>query len=118
MTENKMGLLVDSIFYNGICRFGIEALTETEVTTITYRDWETLTKCEAGLQQLVLKLMVEYIKKANDRIYNMKFQTPKERYKDMLAELPAIEQNSPLSYIASYLGITPETLNRLRSAGI
>ena len=116
--ENKIGLPVDSIFYNEVCKFGIEALTETKVNVLAYRDWELIMQSEPGLQQLAFRLMVEYIKKANDRIYNIKFQTPRERYQGLLAEFPAIGQHAPLGHIASYLGITLETLSRLRSAGI
>ena len=118
LAENKIGLPVDSIFYNEVCKFGIEALTETKVTIVAYRDWEILMKQDAGLQQLAFRLMVEYIKKANDRLYNIKFQTPRERYHGLLAEFPVIEQHAPLGHIASYLGITPETLSRLRSVRI
>ena len=116
--ENKAGLPVDSIFYDEVCKFGIEALTATKVTILAYKDWEAIIQREPALQKLSMKLMVEYIKKANDRLYNLKFQTPKERYRAMLAEFPGIEQYTPLGYIASYLGITQETLSRLRSAGI
>jgi len=40
--------------------------------------------------------------------------SPEEKYERLLATRPRIIQQFPLKYIASYLGITPETLSRVR----
>lgn len=40
--------------------------------------------------------------------------TPKERYLQLLTHKPQLIQRFPLKYIASYLGMTPETLSRVR----
>ena len=118
LNENKIGLPVDSIFYDEICKFGIEALTETKAAIIHYPQWDAIMKRDPALQRLSFRLMVDYIKKANDRLYNLKFQTPLDRYRALLAEFPSLEQHAPLGHIASYLGITQETLSRLRAMRI
>lgn len=41
--------------------------------------------------------------------------TPKQRYKNLLADRPQVIQRVPLQYIASYLGITQVTLSRIRA---
>lgn len=115
LQENKIGLPVDSIFFNQVCKFGIEALTESTVATIAYEHWENIVRHNSIIQQFSQRLMIEYIKNATDRIYNIKFQTPKERYDTLLAEFPSIFLQVPLGHIASYLGITQETLSRLRA---
>jgi signal-transduction protein with cAMP-binding, CBS, and nucleotidyltransferase domain len=74
LQEDKIGLPVDSIFYNQVCRFGIEAVTETTVATMLYEDWKNIAKRNEGLQAFSQRLMIEYIKNANDRIFNLKFQ--------------------------------------------
>lgn len=40
--------------------------------------------------------------------------TPEEKYRKLLKEKPVIIQKFPLKQIASYLGMTPETLSRVR----
>lgn len=41
--------------------------------------------------------------------------SPAERYKDLIANQPNIIQRVPQHYIASYLGITPVSLSRIRN---
>jgi len=41
-------------------------------------------------------------------------QTPEERYKTFMMQFPMLLQRAPLQYIASYLGITPVSLSRIR----
>lgn len=41
--------------------------------------------------------------------------TPEEKYKRVLSDKPELVQTFPLKYLASFLGITPETLSRVRS---
>jgi CRP-like cAMP-binding protein len=38
-----------------------------------------------------------------------------QRYNDLLLQYPGIQQRVPLKYLASYLGITAETLSRIRA---
>ena len=115
LQENGIGLPVDSIFYNQVCKFGIEALSKTTVVTIAYDKWDNIANGDIALQKFAQKLMVGYIKNATDRIYNLKFQTPQERYDNLLDEFPTIFLEASLGHIASYLGITQETLSRLRA---
>lgn len=41
--------------------------------------------------------------------------TPQQRYEELLKEYPNIIQRVPQHYIASYLGITPVSLSRIRN---
>lgn len=46
----------------------------------------------------------------------MQHATPRQRYEFLLANKPQMIQRFPLKYIASYLGMTPETLSRVRKS--
>jgi hypothetical protein len=41
--------------------------------------------------------------------------TPQQRYENLLQQKPEIIKRIPLQYIASYLGITPVSLSRIRN---
>jgi hypothetical protein len=56
----------------------------------------------------------EFIKKCR-RESSLLQQTARERYLSFLEEYPYIEERVPLFHIASYLGLQPETLSRIRS---
>jgi CRP-like cAMP-binding protein len=51
----------------------------------------------------------------NNRVRFDMDKSPEKRYKDLLENHPVWIQRFPQKYIASYLGITPETLSRVRS---
>ncbi len=50
---------------------------------------------------------------ASENLFNPQ-GTPEEKYKSLLQKKPALILKFPLKFIASYLGITPETLSRVR----
>ncbi|MCK6616897.1 MAG: Crp/Fnr family transcriptional regulator [Cyclobacteriaceae bacterium] len=61
------------------------------------------------------RLMAEYILLfVVNRNKSLLFDTPEERYLKLMKERPKVMANVPLKYIASYLGITPEALSRIR----
>lgn len=55
-----------------------------------------------------------FIRKEN-REASFLLDPAEQRYKDLLIQYPRIEQRVPLKYLASYLGITAETLSRIRA---
>lgn len=52
--------------------------------------------------------------KAQSRLSLFKLSSPEKRYEDFLKQRPDLIQRVPASQIASYLGITPESLSRIR----
>jgi CRP-like cAMP-binding protein len=42
------------------------------------------------------------------------YNSPEERYLRLMKERPKVMERVPLQYIASYLGIQPESLSRIR----
>ncbi len=55
-----------------------------------------------------------YYVQLEERMFSMHFKTAKERYEQFIENNPQILQRVPLGMIASYLGITQETLSRIR----
>ena len=49
-----------------------------------------------------------------DRLASVRFSSAKDKYQDFLETYPHIHHRIPLGMVASYVGITPETLSRLR----
>lgn len=57
----------------------------------------------------------QFQKKSSREIFLLTLN-PREKYLQLLDEQPHLIQQIPLKHLASYLGITPETLSRIRSS--
>ena len=56
----------------------------------------------------------EYCKILEERIMSLHTKSAEQRYQTLLREQPEVSQRVSLGHIASYLGITQETLSRIR----
>lgn len=91
----------------------LECLEDTEVFCLTLEDYKNL--C-SQLQ----KMEYFFLEKANrghigsqQRILSLITSNAKERYEQLLERYPSLFQRVPKSMIASYLGVSRETLSRL-----
>ncbi|HWB23837.1 MAG TPA: Crp/Fnr family transcriptional regulator [Chitinophagaceae bacterium] len=95
--------------------FNLETIEPCTLLVITKKNFEFIVKDMPGfneyLQEVLYKRMAHYSKLFLSRIKN----TPKERYEELLKEYPHIIRRVPQHYIASYLGITPVSLSRIRN---
>lgn len=66
------------------------------------------------LERLVRIAYEKYYLRLEERYVNSQFRTAAGRYEQLLQEAPHILERAPLGYIASYLGISQETLSRVR----
>ncbi|MEX0647941.1 MAG: hypothetical protein WEA56_07085 [Balneolaceae bacterium] len=70
------------------------------------------TSCGEKIGRLAAEQL--FIKKSAREV-SLLTEHPKDRYLQLLEEQPQWVHQIPLKYLASYLGITPETLSRIRS---
>ena len=94
----------------------IECIIPGKVISISYSDWQELYKTSLELN-IFGRLMAEknYLL-ALYRIESLQYQNASERYEIFLKLYPNLMNQIPHHYISSYLGITPESLSRIRRA--
>jgi CRP-like cAMP-binding protein len=95
----------------------IQCIEATETLSITYDKMQELYKTIPQFEKIG-RIMAErnYLCMA-DRILKLQMVPAKEKYLDFLHTAPPkIIQRTPLIHIASYLGITPESLSRIRKS--
>lgn len=95
----------------------IQALEDTELIAISYQEMQALLKHNllAYKMERFGRLVAEhYICCYEDRITAFITQSPEERYLNMLRTDREILQRVPQHYIATFLGITPVSLSRIR----
>lgn len=112
--ENDAFASIESIFYNRPSRYGLELLEESIIYIINYRKMINCIDNSTELNKLFRIRTVDSFLSLYDRIDSIQFHSARERYNHMLANYPDIMLRAPLGHIASYLGITPQTLSVIR----
>lgn len=104
----------DSFTQRTPSKCNVEALTDMVVWRVHYDDLQGLYRRHA-VGNLIGRLTVEnlYVEKLN-REFSLLSSTAEERYLTLLKEKPNLFQLIPLKHIASYMGITPQALSRIR----
>ncbi len=91
-----------------------QAIEPTETLSISYSDLNKLYKSSAiGVNIGRIASESIFIHKQTQQI-DLLTLTAEERYLKLLKQQPEIIQRTPQKYIASYLGITPESFSRIR----
>ena len=104
----------DSIIRGKKSRYSIEVLEDCEVSIINYQELETFLDDNPSLERLARRFTQFTYMDLVERLEGMTFLSAKERYDHLIARYPNITQRVSLGHIASFLGITPETLSRVR----
>jgi CRP-like cAMP-binding protein len=94
--------------------FNFQALEECELLTIQADKWEQAFLDFPWWTKAHLTGYQKWAAKMQQQIAEMQTRTGEERYLQLLKEKPALLQRVPQHYIASYLGLSPETLSRIR----
>lgn len=92
----------------------IAALEDTVMRVITKKDIEELSARIPNLQIFRRLIAENLFISMEKRIVMLQSQSAVERYENMLRDNPEIVLCVPLQYTASFLGITPQHLSRLR----
>ena len=92
----------------------IIAQEDAEVMELHYNDMQVLYEKIPSWQKYG-RLITEFIyTKVVERAQSLLFDSPEELYIRLMKERPKVIENIPQRYIASYLGIQPESLSRIR----
>lgn len=92
----------------------IEALTEVEVIDLGYDDMQRLYKAHPVFQEFGRKIAELLFIMLNQRNTALLALTPEERYTQMIETNASLMQLVPQYMLASFIGVTPEHLSRIR----
>ncbi len=105
---------LSSIIFETPSRWNIEALTDCELATISKTDYQNLEHKVPDWVRLEKLFIAKCFTTLEDRVYSFLSMTAEERYNILFEQNSALFNEVPLRYIASMLGMTPETLSRIR----
>lgn len=114
-TENSFAVSIVSFITRKPDRRIIELLEPSVIWAMHYNDFENLCRQHHDFERLGRHLCASGLVQLQKKFDDLHFATARERYETLMQESPTIIQRVPLGMIASYLGITQETLSRIRS---
>ena len=89
------------------------ALENSEMLKIPKANIEQLKQTPMGQLIFLISAESSYVEKQEQQI-DLLLKTAEQRYKDLLLKQPQLIQRTPQKFIASYLGITTQSLSRIR----
>jgi CRP/FNR family transcriptional regulator, anaerobic regulatory protein len=96
-------------------QYAIQAVEDTEIYAISHADLLQLYKQFNSFQYFGLKITEQILVKTIDRLTAFQFETADQRYEKIMHD-PNYAQRISLKDLASFLGITPNSLSRIRHA--
>lgn len=113
--ENDIAVSFDSYVLQNPSKEFIQAITDTTVSQTNAISFQEIKLKYPKLMQLDLMMTEYYAMWLEKRLFEFRTLNATERYLQLLGQQPEIILKVPLTYIASYLGISLETLSRIRS---
>lgn len=92
----------------------LQALEDTNVIFLNRKNWEVAMTTIPAFTMYHLKNHQRIIVKLKEEVGKAVNETPDEKYRRLVKEKPHLLQRLPQYQIATYLGVTPETLSRIR----
>jgi len=105
----------ESLITGNPAQSNIEALEDSVILLFTQEQFLRICKEIPNFNAMVINILEKSFIAAQNRIHASISYSTEEKYQSFLNSYPNIANRIPQHMIASYLGVTPETLSRLRT---
>lgn len=112
--EDHVFCSAESFFYNTPCSYSIETIEDSLLLSVDKTQMDVLQKDPVFLH-LFNQYLISRVAAYQQLLISRVRDKPEARYKKLLQENPEMLLRIPQHYIASYLGITPVSLSRIRN---
>lgn len=92
----------------------IQAITDCVVYQLSYKELMGYIETNVDTQRLGRNVAESMFKMAYKRMLQAYCDTPEQRYLTLMQRCPNLKEKVPLKEIASFLGVTPETISHIR----
>ena len=96
-------------------KYNIDAIEDSEILLLKKEDFEMIRKTIPAFNDFVNETLKKNVIILQERIHVSISLSAEEKYSNFISKYPAINNRVPLHMIASYLGVSAETLSRVRS---
>ena len=112
--EKEFGADPESYFNHKPSKLTWCAMEETEIFEINFQKFEELSKRNVGLLKLRIMASKRLLNRMYERLESFILYSPEERFQHLLETHPDLCERIPDKYLASFLGITPVSLSRIK----
>lgn len=112
--ENNFLAPSESFLEQKPSQYTVEILEDSHVRHISQDGLNRLLEEFPFVEKIKSHILANFLYQANRRIVALQFQNAQQRYETLEQTEGNVLQRAPLGQIASYLGITQETLSRIR----
>lgn len=112
--ESRIIISPTSFFERRPSQESIQLLEQSEVLHVPYERVMLLLQRHSEADVIYRATMNLYYEESRERIHDLQHLSAIERYVKLNREFTKLEQLVPQEYIASYLGIAPQSLSRLK----
>jgi CRP-like cAMP-binding protein len=113
--EGQAVASIDSFVNNQPSLFTIESIEPSVIISISKENFEQLQQFYPKMKENFQQIMFDRLRNYSLLFLSRIKDSPSERYADLINNHPEIIKRVPQHYIASYLGITPISLSRIRN---
>jgi len=106
---------IESFTTNQPSLYSIESMEPCVLQTISQKDFRELLQHSPAAKEATQAHLLKRLIQSQKVFFSFLKHTPQQRYEELLHRHPEIVQRIPQHYIASYLGITPVSLSRIRN---
>lgn len=114
--DHSIFMCIESLFKEEPSHLQVEALEPSLVYILPKAKLEAAAMRNVNIQMLYRKILEESLIQSQVHADLMRFETAPNKYKRLCEMNPQVVLRAPLTYIANYLQMTPETLSRIRSS--
>jgi len=116
--EGCILMCIESLLKQEPTRLVAETLEQSIVYLLPYDILLKLTENVKEINIFYRKILEYSLITSQIKADSWRFETARERYNLLMKTYPEVIKRAPLSYIASYLLMTPETLSRVRAGSL
>ncbi len=113
-TDEQWVVSVNNMNPDSPSAFYLECCTDCKLLVGNSTKGEALYKKYPNLESVSRKLMTRVFTELQEKIEAFTTSSPTQRYQNLLKAKPDLFQRIPQYQIASYIGVTPESLSRIR----
>lgn len=99
-------------------KYTIDGIEDSEILLLRKEDFEMVRKTVPAFNEFVNDTLKKNVVVLQERIHASISLSTEEKYSNFISKYPSISNRVPLHMVASYLGVSPETLSRVRSQSI